>query len=73
MVLISKTAITLHSFYEGIQPVIRESENTRENEINLKSSLQRKIRRSMHHSCCGYTTDRSPQSAVTSSVWETAL
>lgn len=55
--LISKMAITLHSFYEGIQPVIENLKtNTRENEINLKSSLQRKIRRSMHHSCYGYTT-----------------
>lgn len=57
VVLISKMAITLRSFYEGIQPVIENLKtNTCDNEINLKSSLQRKIRWSMHHSCCGYTT-----------------
>lgn len=55
VVMISKMAITLHSFYEGVQPLIENLKtSTRENEINCKSSLQRKIRPNMHHPCCGY-------------------
>lgn len=55
VVMISKMAITLHSFYEGVQPLIENLKtSTRENEINCKSSLQRKIGPNMHHPCCGY-------------------
>lgn len=55
VVMISKVAITLHSFYEGIQPLIENLKtNTCENEINCKSSLQRKSRQNVHHSRCGY-------------------
>lgn len=58
MILFSKMAITLYSFYKGIQPSVENLKtNTCENEINCKCSLQWKTRDNVYPLCHGHIRD----------------
>lgn len=70
MILISKMAITLHSFYKGIQPLI-ENLKTNAWKWNKLQKFFTAENKKKHASLVLWTHHRSPQSAARQhSVWE---